>query len=194
MKTLWLILLVQLSFGQNIKPGCAEKKWALFHPFAAFKIKTIYKKCMPIYIETKKNNALDQFENGGDLDAFRHCFFMAAFAQKVKPKKIRKLGKAHEKKNYQDFKKSKLEFGETPDNLSTVMDLFNNELGFAIGTENKKIDLIELSKQVIKEINNGKALKMKRNNLGEYLDCQGQIINLNNYKNKWNVPKCLVKT
>jgi len=194
MKTIWLILLVHFSFGQNIKPGCAEKKWAFFHPFAAIKIKSIYKKCQPIYFEVKKSKVFDSIENGGNLDAFRHCFYMAAFAQKIKAKKIRRLGKAHEKSNFKDFKKSNLEFGETPDSLSTVMDLFNNEIGLKIGKDNKKMDLITLSKLIIKEINDGKALKMKRNNFGDYLNCEGKIINLKDYKKKWNVPKCLVKS
>lgn len=194
MKTIWLILLVHFSFGQNIKPGCAEKKWAIFHPIAAFKIKNIYNKCHPIYLEVKKSNVLDSIENGGNLDAFRHCFYMAAFAQKIKAKKIRRLGKAHEKTNFKDFKKTHLEFGEAPDSLSSVMDLYNNEIGLKIGLENKKMDLTALSKQIIIEINDGKALKMKRNNFGDYLNCEGKTIHLNEYKNKWNIPKCLVRS
>lgn len=171
-----------------------EKCWAFTHPFVALKLKKIYKTCMPIYEEVKKNNLLDALENGGKLDAFRHTFFMAAFAQKIKIKKIRKLGIAHEKGNYSHFLKNIKEDGELADSLSTVMDLQNNELGFKIGSTNKKKDLRDLKDLVTEEIKKGEALYFKRNNSGQYLNCNGELILLDNYKNKWFVPKCLIAT
>lgn len=171
-----------------------EKCWAFTHPFAALKVKNIYKKCMPIYEETKKNNLLDAFENGGKRDAFRHTFFMAAFAQKIKTKKIRKLGIAHEKGNYTHFLKNIKEDGELADSLSTVMDLKNNELGFKIGSANKKKDLSGLKDLATEEIKKGEAVYFKRNSSGQYLNCNGEIILLENYKNKWFIPKCLIPT
>ncbi|MBK7668826.1 MAG: hypothetical protein IPJ32_16710 [Sphingobacteriaceae bacterium] len=121
-----------------------EKCWAITHPFAALKVRKIYKTCAPFYEEVKKTKALDTFENGGKLDAFRHTFFMAAFSQKIKTKKIRKLGIAHEKGNYTHFLKNIKEDGELADSLSSVMDIKNNELGFKIGNTNKKKDLSDL--------------------------------------------------
>ena len=171
-----------------------EKCWAFAHPFAALKAKNIYKKCMPIYEETKKNNLLDTFENGGKLDAFRHTFFMSAFSQKIKTKKIRKLGIAHEKGNYTHFLKNIKEDGELADSLSAIMDLQNNELGFKIGSANKKKDLKYLKELVTEEINRGEAVYFKRNSSGQYLNCNGEIILLENYKNKWSIPKCLITT
>ena len=123
------------------------------------------------------------------LDMF---FFMAAFAQKIKIKKLKKLGIAHEKGNYRQFKKHQNEEGERPDSLSNVMDLNNNELGLKIGSENKKISLAELKELVINEIKNGKAQVIKRNHSGAYIDCNNNTINLKLYSNKWYVPKCLV--
>lgn len=149
---------------------------------------------MPIYEETKKNNLLDAFENGGKRDAFRHTFFMAAFAQKIKTKKIRKLGIAHEKGNYTHFLKNIKEDGELADSLSTVMDLKNNELGFKIGSANKKKDLSGLKDLATEEIKKGEAVYFKRNSSGQYLNCNGEIILLENYKNKWFIPKCLIPT
>ena len=169
-----------------------EKKWALSHPFAALKVKKIYKKCFPYYNEIKKLGVLDTCENGGKLDAFRHTFFMPAFAQKIKARKIRKLGIAHEKGNYIQFLNRINEPGELPDSLSSVMDLYNNELGLKIGSQNKKTDLKDLKDLVIVEIKKGNSVYFKRNSKGQYLNCDGGIIVLDDYKTKWFVPKCLI--
>ncbi len=171
-----------------------EKRWAFFHPFAALKVKKIYKMCLPYYEELKKLKGLDAFENGGKLDAFRHTFFMAAFSQKIKTKKIRKLGIAHEKGNHYHFLKNIKEDGELADSLSSVMDLKNNELGLKIGSNNRKVDINNLILITIEELNKGEAIYFKRNAVGQYLSCKDEIINLENYKNKWVVPKCLIKT
>ena len=171
-----------------------EKRWAFFHPFAAIKAKKIYKICLPFYEELKKSKGLDAFENGGKLDAFRHTFFMAAFSQKIKTKKVRKLGIAREKGNHSNFLKNIKEEGELADSLSSVMDLKNNELGLKIGSNNRKTDINNLLLISIEELNKGEAVYFKRNAAGHYLTCEGQIIILENYKGKWVVPKCLMKT
>ncbi len=174
--------------------SCYEKKWALFHPFAALKANKIYKRCLPFYEEVKKENTLDDFESGGKLDAFRHIFFMSAFAQKIKIRKIRKLGKAHEKGNYKHFLKNREEHGELPDSLSGVMDLFNNEVGFELGSENKKLNLKELKLLVVAELKKGCGLYFRRNAKKQYVNCSDEIILWENYLKKWFVPKCLIKT
>jgi hypothetical protein len=179
------------TFGSR---SAYEKRWAIFHPFAALKVKKIYKQCKPLYIEAKRSPSLDTLKNGGRLDAFRHVFFMAAFSQKIKAKKVRKLGVAHEKGNYKHFLQGIKEEGEIPDSLSTVMDLFNNEVGIRIGVENKKTDLNTLMEKVINEISEGKALNFKRNTKGSYLSCDGEEVVPENYPGKWYIPKCLVKT
>ena len=98
---------------------------------------------------------------------------MAAFAQKIKIKKLKKLGIAHEKGNYRQFKKYQNEEGERPDSLSNVMDLKNNDLGLKIGSENKKISLADLKELVINEIKNG-TQKLRFN---EYKTCFAVLIN-----------------
>jgi hypothetical protein len=169
-----------------------EKRWVLSHPFAAVKCKKLYKQVYPILIEVKKNGELDIYENGGKLDAFRHSFVMAVYAQKIKVKKIRKLGMAHERGNELQFKNKELEEGELPDSVGVTMDIYNNEIGFKIGSSNKKINSIDLKLKVMEAIENQQMLFVSRNQFGEYLDCNKQIINLEFWKNKWNVPKCLV--
>src|SRR3954462_1646423 len=96
------VMLLGQKFG---KRSHYEKHWAFFHPFAALKVKRIYKLCLPHYEEVKSSGTLDAYRNGGKLDAFRHVFFMAAFSQRINTRKLRKLGIAHEKGNYSAFLK-----------------------------------------------------------------------------------------
>jgi len=179
------------TFGSR---SSAEKKWAVFHPFAALKVRKIYREAKPIYEQLKQKNMPDSFENGGKLDAFRHVFFMAAFAQKVKPKKVLKLGQAHEKGNYKSFLKSIKEDGELADSLSSVMDLQNNYFGVETGIKHKEKNLQELSAICLSAILAGNAVYFKRDGNGNYLTCSGERIDLNYYRKKWFIPKCLINT
>jgi hypothetical protein len=177
-----------------------EKRWALFHPFASYKIKKHQKEMYAAYNEVaataktssgKSRPLLDTFANGGQLDAFRHTFAMAYFSKYVKTKKLRKLGKAHEKGNYLQFIRHKNEEGEAPDSLSSVMDLKNNEIGFSLQQEVKKLPVEELKQKVIQQIQMGATYIIKRNKKGLYVDCEGNIIDREKLKG-WSIPKCLV--
>jgi hypothetical protein len=187
-----LIFFSHFSFAQFSRLSRYERNWSLLHPIAAMKVKQITRKCEVLHRHSGVNNSLDSFPSGGKNDAFRHVFYMAAYAQKIRTKKLRKLGEAHEKGNYRQFLRSKLEEGEQPDSLSSVMDIKNNEIGLAIGCNFRKLTLLELERMVVYEINNGRALIMKRNSKGQYLDCEGKEIDMLHYRNKWQVPKCLV--
>lgn len=196
-KILFLAIIVQIVFGlyscrTERKLSSPEKTWTVVHPFAAFRVYKISNHCDEIYNLANKTAELDTFINGGTLDAYRHVFYMAAFSQKVKPNKVRKLGRAHEKGNYLQFKNSKLEDGELPDSLSSVMDLRNNEIGIELGNTYKQQSLTELNQRVLTEIKLGKVYVLKRNNKGEYVTCNEQTIELSEYKHKWNIPKCLI--
>lgn len=167
-----------------------EKRWAVFHPFCALKVRRITKTSLKEVERIKKTAQLDQYDNGGKLDAFRHVYTMALLAQKIKTSKLRKLGIAHEKGNYRQYKKGLNENGERPDSLSCVMDLFNNDIGLETGKRNKSISADSLSIIVVKLINAGESYYFKRNTTGDYLDCNGQIIDPANWKGKWYIPKC----
>lgn len=171
-----------------------EKTWAFFHPFASVKIKMIARHCYAIYQSDSLKFSLDSFPDGGNRDAFRHCFFMAAFSQKVRIKALRQLGKAHEKGNYQQFLKKRLEDGEIPDSIGSVMDLFNNELGFTIGKANKTASLNTLAEVCIKALSEGKGRMLKRDEKGLYLNEAGISLTPFEYSGKWQNNKCLIPT
>jgi hypothetical protein len=137
---------------------------------------------------------LDTLENGGKLDAFRHVYTMAYLSRYISIKNLRHLGEAHEKDNQLEFYKQQLEYGERPDSLACEMDLRNNELGFLIGQSQKGISINSLKDRVLLNINIGNAWYLIRNAQNIYITCQGEPINLNDYKNKWSVPKCLKKS
>jgi len=179
------------GLSQSPKLSWPEFGWVLGHPIAAIKVKVITKRCTA-HLKQSSHPPLDAYNNGGKQDAFRHVFFMAAYAQQIKTKKVRKLGRAHEKANYLFFRRSKTENGEMADSLGSVMDLQNNELGLNMGCTNKKLDLLHLQKLVSTEINAGNAVIMKRDGVGNYLDREGKKIDLSLYKKVWGVPKCLV--
>jgi hypothetical protein len=193
-KKLVLLIYIALqgvsSVAQTPSLSAYEKRWAIGHPFAALKVKKISRQLPPFYNDRQVKQRLDSFSSGGQLDAFRHTFYMAAFAQKVKTKKLRKLGRAHEKANYRQFKHSGREEGEVPDSLGSVMDLANNELGFKIGSSNKNTPLGMLQKLVIQALLNGEGVVLLRNNKGKYVDCNYREITEQELR-RWNTPKCL---
>lgn len=169
-----------------------ERRWALFHPFAACRIKKHQKEMYAVYEDVKKSNALDSYASGGRLDAFRHVFAMAYFVRFVKPHKLRQLGRAHERGNYLYFQKGILEEGELPDSIATVMDLRNNEIGIGLGCENGKLSIEELKLKVIEKIKSGGAFILLRDRAGRYLDCKRNLVDPAKLKGAWQTPRCLV--
>ncbi len=197
-KALILLVLCLLCFEKNIFSqhdiGKYELRWAFWHPLAALKVKHHLPKAMDMYKAVKQEKLLDTFEFGGKLDAFRHTFTMAYLAQRVKVKKLRKLGMAHEKGNKRQFKKLKLEFGERADSLACEMDLRNNEAGFAIGSSHKKETPADLKLIVLTQIQAGKTWYLKRNSEYNYVSCEGKTIDMKAWAGIWAVPKCLIRT
>ena len=175
-------------------PHGPELRWSLAHPFAALKIKhklpLIRQSCQDI----KAQQTLDTFISGGKLDAFRHTYAMAYLSQHISIRKLRKLGIAHEKVNYSDFRHTKLEDTERADSLACAMDLLNNELGFKLGRSFRDISPDSLKTLVIEAIRRGDASCLKRNVEGKYVRCDGTVLLLADYKGIWYIPKCLIKS
>lgn len=191
--TILLCCVTYLTFAQH-HISKYEKKWALFHPFTALKIKRKLPDAMKVYARVKLSKELDTLENGGKLDAFRHVYVMAYLARTIKVLKLRKLGKAHEKGDKLLFLSNKKEFGEQPDSMACEMDLRNNEIGLMIGKANPKSSDEELKLMVISAIREGKVWYLQRNNAAQYVDCDGKTIDLSLYLGKWSIPKCLITT
>jgi hypothetical protein len=170
-----------------------EKMWTLFHPHKA---KIVYRCAQRARLVTDSLNKAGTLSdpNGGQLDAFRHAYWCALMMQQLPERVVRRVGENHEKGNYLDFRKGKLEDGMRTDSMACVMDMKNNEVGISIAcsqTERKNISLIQL---IIEDIWNGKLFILKKDQSGNYLDVDDKIITISDYKNKWYIPKCIVSS
>jgi len=185
------------SFSQSIsvnffKLSSPEKHWVIFHPFKAKKAFIISNETLRITDSISKTNLIDDDINGGQLDAFKHSFWMACLTQKIGSKSALKLGDVHEKGNYISYKKGLNEDGNLPDKISSTMDLFNNKIGSKIAIDNLKITNKELILFIIEEINNGNMRILKKDNYHNFLNCSGDIISKETLKGKWENDKCLI--
>lgn len=185
-----LLLLVTHSYAKP-KTSRYEFWWSVAHPFAAMKVKNTYKKVYPLFNDETIGRQLDTFSVNGKLDAFRHVFYMAAFAQKVKAKKLVKLGKAHERTNYLQFKKDPERKTHQQDSISCEMDLKNNLIGIQLGVTNKKASLQELKAKAIELVQTNNAHYILRDRKGKYIDCNNATINIQDYNGKWYIPLCM---
>ena len=169
-----------------------EKWWVFTHPFVAHKAYQITKEAKSETEKMIQDSTLDHDRFGGQIDAFRHCYWMARLAQNMKVKKAIRLGKAHEKANYLSFRKNKFdEDGILPDSVSGAMDLFNNNVGVAIGCNFRGNTIEEIKVIIIKGILEGKMMVILKNEREEYLECNGKLIS-NEEKHRWGIPKCMV--
>jgi len=174
------------------KLSCPEKKWVLFHPFVARKAFKASQTAREKSDELAKSDELDRDANGGQVDAFRHSFWMALMSQKMCPAKAIRLGKAHEKGDYIRFKKKQLEDTALPDSVSSVMDLYNNKVGAKTGCENPQLTENELSKLLILKVKAGEMKIIRKDSKGNALDCDRNPIPVERYTGKWGIPKCLI--
>ncbi|MFC4267879.1 DUF6973 domain-containing protein [Polaribacter marinivivus] len=193
---LLLFLSTQIFSQSNLddffKLSGPKKTWVLLHPFKAKKSLEISNETNRVADSIKKTNLLDGDGNGGQVDAFRHAYWMARLRQEIGKTAARSLGKAHEKENYQTFKKRKLEDGVVPDEISSTMDLWNNEKGLELTRKGSAISKKGLIFRVINAIHQGKMKIIKKDKKGNFLSCEGKVISVNSLKGKWKNNKCLV--
>jgi hypothetical protein len=196
--TFIILFLPSITFGQALKGFFSlsppVKLWVILHPFAACKASEITEKALATAKSIKDDPRLDGLENGGQADAFRHAYWMALMSQNFNCSKAFRLGRAHERGNIRDFRKGRLEEGELPDSVSIAMDLYNNCVGVHIGFENRKASEIELAEIVIRAILAGEMMIIKRNEQGQFLNCENEVIQHEDWRGIWNNERCLVKS
>ena len=180
------------NFQRFRKLHCPEKRWVLAHPFIARKAWKISNHVQEVSLKMKNDSLLDGDISGGQADAFRHAFWMAALCQKINWRKARKLGIAHEKGNKIDFKKRKKEDEFLPDSVSIEMDLFNNKIGILIGKQYKNSSEDELISIVKKFVLKGEMKVVKKDIQGNSLDENNQIIS--DWIGKWNNRRVLASS
>ena len=203
MKLLIAILLIIFSF-QEIEAQSAVKQyynlprperfWVLTHIFKAKRALNISKEARVKADSIANTTTLDGDKNGGQVDAFRHSYWQARLTQGIGKRASYKLGKAHEKGSYIYYKRHKLEDGTIPDKISSDMDLYNNKVGASIVFRREELTKKEIEAEVIKLIKNGIMKIIAKDKKGNFLDCDGNIIEKETLKGKWENNKCLVNS
>jgi hypothetical protein len=196
---LYIVCLIQPLEAQNNtnlsnrEISCQEKWWAIKHPFIAKKAFTLTRHSLAVTDSLRSNKSLDGNIDGGQLDAFKHAFWMATLVQDFKWKKAKSLGLAHENANYRSYvKASKKGLIDGHDQVSSDMDFWNNEKGLAIGLACKCCDINLLKQIVLDSIQGGSMKIIRTNSKGGFLDNGGNVLPVENYYGKWMNDKCLV--
>lgn len=173
--------------------SCAEKWWVVWHPFVAKKALKVSDEARLATKELRKEGVLNDGLNGnGDqLDAFRHVYWMAKMVHVIGWRKAKRLGKAHEKGNYQDYKKRRLEEGVVPDKVGSDMDMFNNIIGLTIGMTN---DADYIKSFAIQVILNGNCKVLRVDEEFNFLDQEGKLIPSDKLVGTWENEKCLMNS
>ena len=182
---------ISVSFFKLSSP---EKYWVIFHPFKAKQAFIITREVLKTTDSISKTDLLDNDINGGQLDAFKHSYWMAHLTQEIGSRSALKLGDAHEKGNYRSYKKGLKEDGYLPDHPSSKMDLFNNKVGVKIIENNPDLNRQGLISITIDEIKNGSMKILKKDEQGNFLTCSGEILSKENLIGKWENDKCSVSS
>jgi hypothetical protein len=185
-------LFSQSDLNKFFKLSGPLKTWVIFHPFKAKKSLKISLESSKVADSISKTNLLDKGIAGGQVDAFRHAYWMARLQQELGKPAARSLGKAHEKDNYITFKKRQLEDGVLPDEISSKMDLHNNEQGLKFSFRGSKVSKNGLIYRIVNAIKAGKLKIIKKDKEGNFLTCDKKIILKDELKGKWKNNKCLV--
>jgi hypothetical protein len=193
----FVILSMQINAQSNWelfkKQSGPLKKWALLHPFKVKKAYLLSTEVKKLSDSIANTNLLDKDKVGGQVDAFRHAYWMAILHQEIGRNAARSLGRAYERANYKTFKKSGFEEGLRPDFASKKMDLFNNKVGLKLSFKGDSRSKEGLVYKVVNIIKKGDLKIIKKDNFGNYLNCRGEII-LPETLTSWKNNKCLISS
>ncbi|MCP4883721.1 MAG: hypothetical protein GY908_08010 [Flavobacteriales bacterium] len=168
-----------------------EKWWVIWHPFKAKKALEVSLRALEVTDSIKKTDVIGRDIIGGHLDAFKHTFWMASMSQKIGQKSSLKLGRAHEKGNYQSFLEGRPEDGSLADKVSSDMDLFNNESGAAISNTFPRASESDLIHLVLEKLHKGNLRTIKKDG-NVFLTCNGDPIPESSLIGNWENDKCLI--
>jgi len=184
----------QSNFKKFFSLSRPIKIWVLFHPFKAEKALSISKEANRVADSIAKTNLLDKDAAGGQVDAFRHAYWMARLREEIGKNAAKSLGKAHEKENYIQYKNRTLEEGVVPDKIASEMDLYNNNIGLTFTQKGKRTSKNGLIYKIINAIKKGRLKIIKKDKKGRFLTCDGKIIANKRLQGTWENNKCLVSS
>ena len=172
-----------------------ERVWVILHPFIANKVRKLTNEAITVSNEMKTDTTLDGDPSGGQVDAFRHGYWMALLSMKICWHKALSLGKAHEKGSFKKYKRGITDDeGNRPDSVFGEMDLFNNKIGAIIGCNNKDIHKDSIRIIVKNAVLSGQMKIISKNAQGKALDSLGNAIDFSSIENYWKAPKFLIRS
>ena len=185
-------LVAQSLLAQFHKLSRPEKCWTIFHPLVATCAFNETKRAQVVTDSIKKSGVIGTDNSGGKLDAFKHAYWIASVAVSIGSKKALKLGRAHEKGNELQFKKHQLEDQLLPDSISSAMDLCNNLQGATAVKNQRHLAAYQVQDKIMSLLKNGQLCCIKKDAMGNFLSCDGKLIQLEQWKGHWYIPKCLI--
>ena len=166
-----------------------DKLWVIKNHDKVFRSVDISKSVMKTMDSLDKIDFLGGNKEGGIFDAFRHIYWMYNLSSEVGEECARKVGEIYEGYGEYIFKTTEM---SGYDSVGRQMDLFNNELGINLAKQNIKKRLV--FSEIRKIIKLGKAKIVKKNQNGEDLDINGEIIPTEEWKKSWNNRRVLVNS
>ena len=166
-----------------------DKLWVIKNHDKVLRSVDISKSVIKTMDSLDKVNFLGGNKEGGIFDAFRHIYWMYNLSSEVGEECARKVGEIYEGYGEYIFKKTEM---SGYDSVGRQMDLFNNELGINLAKQSIKKRLV--FSEIRKIIKLGKAKIVKKNQNGEDLDINGEIIPTEEWKKSWNNRRVLVNS
>ncbi|OGS73948.1 MAG: hypothetical protein A3F91_14270 [Flavobacteria bacterium RIFCSPLOWO2_12_FULL_35_11] len=199
-KRTFIIVLIFLSSQMSAQSNWEKfrklpapyKKWVLLHPFKVKKALEISFEVTRVSDSVAKTDLLDKDKAGGQVDAFRHAYWTARLQQEIGKRGAISLGKTHEKGNYKTFKQHQTENGIVPDNASKEMDLFNNNIGLRFTQKGIPEPQKEIILRIVNAILMGDLKVIKKDTVGNFLTCDGELIPSEELLHSWQNKKCLI--
>ncbi len=166
-----------------------DKLWVIKNHDKVLRSVDISKSVIKTMDSLDKVNFLGGNKEGGIFDAFRHIYWMYNLSSEVGEECARKVGEIYEGYGEYIFKTTEM---SGYDSVGRQMDLFNNELGINLAKQSVKKRLV--FSEIRKIIKLGKAKIVKKNQNGEDLDINGEIIPTEEWKKSWNNRRVLVNS
>lgn len=169
------------------------KWWVVTHPFSAGRALEIANHTRKISKALENNEILDGDGSGGQVDAFRHGYWMALMASEIGPRRAWRLGYDHEKGNKLDYRRNRSSSSyPLPTSTDCTMDLFNNDVGIELGSKYDDLLRPELKQIILDKIHGGYFIIIKKDVEGNPLDCDGNPLDREKWFHRWENPACLV--
>jgi hypothetical protein len=169
----------------------ALRAWALTHPFVLKRAQALAQ--ASIHVADSVGPGLDGDFVGGWADAFRHAYWMAVTTQAIGGRRARSLGRAHERGNYQTFRRHGTEDGAVQDQAASHMDLLNNKIGIALGQRIPMADHAATRDSVLRLLHDGQLFRIKKDTNRNSLDGEGRCIPESEWLGKWENGRVVVR-